>query len=192
MYEQGGGTLPEYIVLPVGGGGNISAYFKGLKELKNLGLIVSYPKLVGVQASGCAPIVEAFEKKLDPRHIPKIQHPKTIAHSILDDWAPDGDLALVSIRETGGLATSVSEEEILAATRELSVTEGIYAEPSSATTLAAVKRLVSEKVLDKSDKVVMVITGFGLNQPDATVDNSPPPVDLVNLDADDFGKYLKR
>jgi len=192
IFEQSGGSLPDWIVLPVGGGGNISSYFKGLRELKELGLIEKYPKLVGVQASGCAPIVEAFEKNLDPRNIPKIKNPKTIAHSILDDWAPDGDIALRSIKESGGLAVSVSEEQIISATKRLSTIEGIYVEPSSSTTLAAVEVLLSNRMLDKNEKVALVATGFGLNQPDATIDNSEPPVELAKLDVADFGKYLMK
>jgi len=191
IYEQTGGHLPDWIILPVGGGGNISGYFKGLKELKELGLIENYPRLVGVQASGCAPVVQAFEKKLDPRNIPKIENPKTIAHSILDDWAPDGDIAIVSLRETRGLAIAVPDKEIIAATQELSGFEAIYAEPSSATPLAGLKQLLANKVVDKDQSVALIVTGFGLNQPDATVDNSPSPTSLPNLNVDSFGTFLK-
>jgi threonine synthase len=192
IYEQTNGQLPDWIILPVGGGGNISSYFKGLKELKELGLIEKYPRLVGVQASGCAPVAEAFNKNLDPRNIPKIKNPKTIAHSILDDWAPDGDIAIVSLRETLGLAVTVTEEEIISATQQLSGVEAIYAEPSSATPLAALKNLVSNKVIDKNENVALIVTGFGLNQPDATIDNSPAATNLTDLDVNNFGKYLTK
>ena len=191
IFEQSGGTLPDWIILPLGGGGNISAYYKGLKELKELGLISSYPKLVGVQATGCQPVVDAFEKKIDPRNIPKVQNPKTIAHSILDDWAPDGDIALVSIEETRGLALGVSDEEIVSAMKSLSGTEAIYAEPSSATTLAALKKLVGDKRIDRSESVALIITGFGLNQPDATIANYEAPR-KISLDLDEFGRALNR
>jgi threonine synthase len=192
MYEQGENSLPDWIILPVGGGGNISSYFKGLKELKTLGLIEKYPRLVGVQASGCAPVADAFNRKLDPRNIPKVKNPKTIAHSILDDWAPDGDIALVSLKETNGLAVTVTDEEIISATKELSGVEAIYAEPSSVTTLAALKKLLSDRVVGKDEKVALVITGFGLNQPDATIDNSAPATNLTNLDVELFGQYLTK
>ncbi len=191
IFEQMNGRLPDWIIVPVGGGGNLSAYYKGLKELKVLGLIEKYPRLVGVQAAGCAPVVEAFVKKLDPRNIPKIPNPKTIAHSILDDWAPDGDLAIVSLRETNGLAIAVPDEEIISATKDLSGIEAIYAEPSSATPLAALKQLLASKVVEKDESVALIVTGFGLNQPDATVENSPPPTNLPGLDVDSFGVFLK-
>lgn len=191
LFEQCEGSMPDWIILPVGGGGNISAYFKGLRELKALDLIKSYPKLVGVQADECAPVVEAFQRKLDPRNIPKITNPKTIAHSILDDWAPDGDTAIVSMRETGGLGVTVSDEEIIGATKELSRSEGIYSEPSSATTLAALKKLIFDNLIDRNERVTLIVTGFGLNQPDATIDDSDPPADLPSLDVESFGKYVK-
>jgi threonine synthase len=190
IFEQTGGNLPDWIILPLGGGGNIAAYYKGLKELKALGLIEELPRLVGVQGEGCAPVVEAFEKKLDPRNIPKIQNPKTIAHSILDDWAPDGDVALVSIRETNGKAIAVSDEKIIEAMKELSEKEGIYAEPSSAAPIAALKDLLSEKVIDKNEAVAVIVTGFGLNQPDAILDNYPPPPNFP-LDVEKFREYVQ-
>src|SRR5579872_2044145 len=93
IYEGMGGALPQWILLPIGGGGNLSSIFKGLRELKMLGLIESYPRLVGVQGKDCAPVVEAFDRGLPPEGIPSISDPHTIAHSILDSWAPDGDQA---------------------------------------------------------------------------------------------------
>ena len=105
---------------------------KAFHELIELGLIEEYPQLVGVQASGCAPVVEAFNKNLDPRNIPKIANPKTIAHSILDDWAPDGHIAITALKETNGLGVAVPDESIVEATKLLSEVEAIYAEPSSA------------------------------------------------------------
>ncbi len=190
IFEQGGRKLPDWIILPVGGGGNIAAYFKGLHELIELGLIEEYPRLVGVQASGCAPVVEAFNKNLDPRNIPKIANPKTIAHSILDDWAPDGDLAITALKETNGLGVAVPDESIVEATKLLSEVEAIYAEPSSAVPLAALKKLLADRIIDSSESVAIIVTGFGLNQPDATIDNYAQPTNL-SLNVDEFGKYLK-
>lgn len=189
IFEQTNGNMPDWIILPLGGGGNLSGYHKGLKELKALGLIDVFPRLVAVQGEGCAPVVEAFEKKLDPRNIPKIQNPKTIAHSILDDWAPDGDLALVGIRETRGLAVAVSDEKIIQAMKMLSEKEGIFAEPSSATPLAALKDLLENKTIDRDESVATIVTGFGLNQPDTTLENYPQPV-AFSLDIEKFGKYV--
>ena len=189
IFEQTNGKLPDWIILPLGGGGNLSGYYKGLKELKGMGLIEEFPRLVAVQGEGCAPVVEAFEKKLDTRNIPKISNPRTIAHSILDDWAPDGDLALVAIRETNGLAVAMSDEKIIQAMKMLSEEEGIYAEPSSATPLAALKDLLENRTIDRNESVATIVTGFGLNQPDATLENYPRPP-AFSLDIEKFAAYV--
>jgi threonine synthase len=190
IYEQTKGKLPDWIILPLGGGGNLAAYHKGLRELRELGLVENYPKLVGVQGAGCAPVVEAFERGLEPRTIPKIENPHTIAHSILDDWAPDGDLALVATRDTKGLAIGVSDEEIVEAMKILSGKEGIYVEPSSAAPLAALRKLLADKIIDRAETVATISTGFGLNQPDATLSAYPTP-NKLSLDVSEFGKSIK-
>lgn len=190
IHEQSKRKLPDWIIIPLGGGGNLAAYYKGLRELNQLGVVDGYPKLVGVQGAGCAPVVEAFEKKIDSRKIPKVKNPRTIAHSILDDWPPDGDVALEAIRQTKGLAISVTDEEIIESMRILSGKEGIFAEPSSAAPLAALKRLIQDKTIDRDESVATICTGFGLNQPEATMNAFPPAVKL-DLDVAVFGRYVK-
>jgi len=189
VYEQLGGVLPDWIFAPIGGGGNMAGIFKGLRELKLLGLIETFPKLVGVQGEGCAPVVEAFEKGLPPGEIPTIANPHTIAHSILDSWAPDGDQALHAIRETKGLAVGVSDDEIMSAMKVMSGREGLYVEPASACSLAALQRLVAQGKLDPEEKVVLIATGSGSNQPEATIRawGSPP---MIELDVEAFGARL--
>jgi threonine synthase len=180
IFEQLGGQLPDWFVVPVGGGGNLAAYFKAVKELKELGLVDQYPKIVGVQGKYCAPVVEAFEKGLDPKDIPRVSNPRTIAHSILDDWTPDGDQTLTAIRKTKGIALGVTDKEILEASKLLSSKEALFVEPASAAPLAAVRQLVENGMMDRKDSVVIVATGFGLNQPDAAFEawGTPPAVDL--------------
>jgi len=180
VYESMGGALPDVIIIPVGTGGNLSSYFKGLKDLRALGLIESYPRLIGVQATGCAPLVEAFRRNLRPDEIPTITEARTIAHSILDDWPPDGDQALLAIRETGGAAVSVTDSEILNAMKTLSAEEGLYLEPASATPLAALRKLLTRGDVHRDDRVVLVATGSGSNQPEATTKawGTPPAIEL--------------
>lgn len=190
IYQQNNQELPDWIVIPLGGGGNLASYYKGLQELNQLGLIDRFPRLVGVQGTGCAPVVEAFEKNIDSRRIPKVKNPHTIAHSILDDWPPDGDVALEAIRQTKGQAIGVTDEEIVESMKILSGKEGIFAEPSSAAPLAGLKKLVENKTVDKDESVATICTGFGLNQPEATINAFPAPTKLdLNITA--FGKFLK-
>lgn len=189
IYQATNGDLPDWIIIPLGGGGNLAAYYKGLQELNQLGLITRFPRLVGVQGTECAPVVQAFEKNLDARKIPKVKNPRTIAHSILDDWAPDGDVALEAIRQTKGVAISVTDDEIVESMKILSSKEAIFAEPSSAAPLAALKKLLADKTVDPNESVATICTGFGLNQPEATINAYPMPEKLT-LDLAEFGKYV--
>jgi threonine synthase len=191
IYEAMGGSLPDWLVVPVGGGGNLSSINKGLRELKLLGLIEHFPRLVGVQGKYCAPVVEAFEKGLSPEDIPTIQNAKTIAHSILDSWAPDGNQALRAIRESNGLALGVTDEEIMEAMKVLSKEEGLFVEPASAAPLAAVKHMVDEGKIGSDESVALFATGSGSNQPEATIAawGRPP---LIELNLDDFARFIEQ
>jgi len=189
LYEQFGGDLPEWVVVPIGVGGNIAGLFKGLRELKLLGLIEKYPRLVGVQGEGCAPVVEAFEKGLPPDQIPTVKDPRTIAHSILDSWAPDGDQALLAIRETNGLAVGVSDKELLESMKAMSGMEGLFVEPAAAAPLAGLRRLLKTGKVVRDESVVLIATGHGSNQPDATIRAwGQPPV--IQLDVEAFRVHV--
>ena len=189
IYEQLGGSLPDWLFVPIGAGGNLAGIFKGLRELKRLGLVERFPRLVGVQGKDCAPVVEAYERGLPPDEIPVIKNPRTIAHSIMDSWAPDGDQALIAIRESGGLAVGVTDGEIREAMKSLSGMEGLYLEPASAAPLAALSRLVGDGKIGTDESVILLGTGSGSNQPDATIDawGRPP---TIELDLDGFSRYI--
>jgi threonine synthase len=189
LYEQFRGELPDWVIVPVGVGGNIAGLFKGLRELKLLGLIERYPRLVGVQGEGCAPVVEAFEKGLPPDQVPTVMDPHTLAHSILDSWAPDGDQALVAIRETNGLAVGVSDADLLESMKAMSGREGLFVEPAAAAPLAALRRLLKAGKVGRDEAVVLLATGHGSNQPDATIRawGRPP---MIQLDLDAFAAHI--
>ena len=191
VYEQLGGSLPDWLFVPIGAGGNLAGIYKGLRELKLLGLVEKLPRLVGVQGRDCAPVVEAYERGLPPDQVPVIQNPRTIAHSILDSWAPDGDQALTAIRETGGLALGVSDEELLRSMRSLSSMEALYLEPAAAAPHAALARLVGEGRIDADESVVLLATGSGSNQPDATIEAWGRPEE-IELDLEGFARHLSR
>jgi threonine synthase len=186
-----GGAVPDWFVVPIGGGGKLSSIFKGLRELKLMGLLETFPRIVGVQGKECAPVVEAFEKGLGPDDIPVIKNPRTVAHSILDSWAPDGDQALRAIRESNGLALGVSDGEILEAMRFFSSKEGLFLEPAAAAPLSAVKQMINEKKLERDESVLLLATGSGANQPEATISawGYPP---LITLNLDEFGGFISR
>lgn len=162
VFEQIG--VPEWFIVPMGSGGTLYALWKGFKELEKISKINALPKMVGVQAEGCSPIIDAYLKKtLKPCLKEK---PSTHALAILVKNPTYGGLAINAIKESNGLALAVSDEEIFSAERELAKFEGLFAEPASAATYAAVKKLVSQGVIGGTDRVVCLITGSGLKATD--------------------------
>ncbi|MEM0482216.1 MAG: threonine synthase [Nitrososphaerota archaeon] len=157
LWEQMGGETDYVVALPVGNSGNIAAYWKGFKELQERGLISTTPRLVGVQAEGASPIVEMLSRGLN--RLPDWPSPETIATAIRIGRPINWKKGVRAIKESGGTAVRVSDEEILQALRLLATTEGIATEPAGAAPIAGVKRLVDEGWLGRDDKVICIATG---------------------------------
>ena len=156
--------VPDWIALPVGNAGNITAVWKGLQELRDLGLIDRVPRLIGVQASGAAPLVKAYRLGLDkPVEVP---NPETVATAIRIGRPVHGVRALRAVRQSGGVFIEVSDRDIVEAQKALARYEGIGVEPASATTIAGIKRLREEKILDRDELVVAILTGHALKDPE--------------------------
>ena len=162
VYEQFG--VPDWFIVSMGGGGTIYSIWKGFKKLKQLGITKSLPKMVGVQPEGCAPIVKTLVK--DRSQPTKISKPFTRALAILVANPLQGTLAIKAIKESEGLTLTVSDSEIFTAELQIAKLEGMFAEPASSATIAALKRLVKEKKISKDDSVVCLITGSGLKATD--------------------------
>ncbi|MCL5038351.1 MAG: threonine synthase [Firmicutes bacterium] len=150
------GDAPDYLAIPVGNAGNISAYWQGFKEYYAAGRSRQKPILLGFQASGAAPIVLGRP----------IQHPETVATAIRIGNPASWQKALAAQEESGGTIAAVSDEEILAAYRLLGKEEGIFAEPASAASVAGLLKLAKEGALRRGARVVAVLTGNGLKDPD--------------------------
>ncbi|MCK4669623.1 MAG: threonine synthase [Nanoarchaeota archaeon] len=144
----------KYIICPIGNGTLISGVWKGLKELKAVGLIKKLPILIGVQATGCSPVVTAYQKY---KEIVPVK-PRTIASAIACGDPSDGDKALVALFESKGHGVTVDDKDILAARREMAKNEGLDCEPSGAVAYAGLKKLK----LPKNAIKVAVVTGHGL------------------------------
>jgi threonine synthase len=157
-------SLPDWVIAPVGGGGLLGALWRGFSELRTLGLCDRIPHLVGVQSAACRPLVNAIEAGLAPGEV--IENPvevgKTIAGAIADDVLFDAYTAIPAVRTSAGRALSVSDEEMLEAEKLLAQEAGIFAEPSSAATLAALRKLRRSEIIQGGDSVCCVITGSGL------------------------------
>ncbi|HOB06722.1 MAG TPA: threonine synthase [Methanoculleus sp.] len=175
VIDQVGG-VPDRMVLPVGNAGNISAVYKGLKEFEALGFIDRLPMMTGIQAAGSQPVVRAIEQNLNVL-IPE-SDPETVATAIRIGAPVNAEKALVAIRATGGTAAAVTDEEILAMQKDLARKEGIGVEPASAASVAGVRRLVEQGLIDRDERIVCVVTGHLLKDPETVVRQCEPPVEI--------------
>jgi len=173
-------NVPDYIICPMGNGTLTRAVWKSFIELNKVHLINKLPKIIGVQAEGCPPIVEAFKNDYE-KPIP-IEKANTIADAIACEDPIDGAEALHSIRESGGFAEQVSDQDILNAQKILGVNEGLYAEPSGAVSTAC---LLKYKDKFKGKKVVCIVTGHGLKR--SPVGGTPDIMTIEN-DFDELDK----
>ncbi|MFQ5818479.1 MAG: threonine synthase [Candidatus Heimdallarchaeota archaeon] len=172
--DQQGWQVPDHLIVPVSSGGNISAIFKGFKELNEIGFITQMPHIIGVQAKGNSPLVKAFFAGKDI--VEEFPNPSTIAHAIANPSPPSGNRVLKLLKRFGGSMYSVSDDEILDAQQLLAKKEGIFAEPAGATPLAALKCLLEQETIKKNDKVVCVITGHGLKDINVVTDQLSKPI----------------
>ncbi|KZX16988.1 threonine synthase [Methanobrevibacter filiformis] len=183
-----GWESPDRIILPVGNAGNISAIWKGISEFYNAGYIEDKPMMTGIQAVGAAPIVNAFNKKsmkIDP-----ITNPETIATAIRIGDPVSYTKALNAIYDSEGYAETVTDDEILDAQKLLGRKEGIGIEPASAASIAGLKKLRESGVIDKGEKIVCVVTGHLLKDPDTAIKASTPPI-KVKSDVSELKKILE-
>jgi len=174
------GEAPDYLVLPVGNAGNITAYWKGFREYHQAGRATRLPRMVGAQAEGAAPIVNGSP----------VAHPKTVASAIRIGNPASWEGATSARDDSGGLIASVTDTEILSAQITLAGSEGLFAEPASAAPLALLYRLVRDGKVDRDAITVVVLTGSGLKDPDAALKNVEPPIELDG-DARTIAKVLK-
>ncbi len=168
--------VPDAVVVPVGNAGNISAIWQGFLDLYELGLIENLPRMYGVQAKGARPIVEAIRRGAED--IEPDPEPETVATAIRIGDPVNAVKALRAIRCSGGWAVAVSDEEILAAQRELATREGIFVEPASAASIAGLKKFVGMGEIGSDEDVVCVTTGHGLKDPEIVMKTCelPEPV----------------
>jgi threonine synthase len=167
LAEAGGwgdGWCPDVIVFPTGGGTGIVGMWKAFAELAQLGWIGERrPKLVVVQAAGCAPLVRAFEQGTE--HAEPWDGAETIASGIRVPSAIGDYLVLRAVRESHGTAIAVTDEEIVDAQRTLGRMAGLYAAPEGAATYAALPHLLKSGYLAGDERVVLFNTGTGLKYP---------------------------
>ncbi|MFA5411216.1 MAG: threonine synthase [Candidatus Omnitrophota bacterium] len=159
------GGAPDFQVMPVGNAGNITAYWKGYKQYRRAGKINRLPKMLGFQAAGAAPIVKGRP----------IKKPETIATAIRIGNPASWKQAEAARDESGGLIDMVSDGEILRAYKLLAAKEGIFVEPASAASVAGLLKLNKKRYFRPKSKIVCILTGHGLKDPDRAIKSVKAP-----------------
>lgn len=161
LAEQFNWKLPEVIIYPTGGGTGLIGMWKAFDEMEQMAWIDSKrPRMVTVQASGCAPIVKAFEE--GKRFADEFPDAATVASGLRVPKAIGDFLILDALRESGGTAVAVTDEELLAATREIGAAEGIFCAPEGAACLPALRKLLESGQVKPSERIVLFNTGAGV------------------------------
>jgi threonine synthase len=162
LVEQG--AEPDWVVVAMGSGVTLYSLWKGFTELESMGLIEDKPRLIGVQARGCSPIVEAYQKGSKAPEILDRGETRATAIRVMEPLF--GGCALHAIRDSYGFAISVSDDDMIEGGRHMAKYEGIFAEPASAATVACLTSLVDSGAIDSTDVVVSLITSSGLKTQD--------------------------
>ena len=164
--EQFGWELPDVIIYPTGGGTGLIGMWKAFDEMEIMGWVSSKrPRMVSVQADGCAPIVKAFHDGKD--NAEEWQNPTTVAAGIRVPKAVGDFLILNVLRESGGTAVSVSDEELLDAIKIVGKHTGLFVAPEGGAAYAAVRKLKENGDISENEKIVIFNTGSGLKYTDA-------------------------
>ncbi len=175
--EQLGWEAPDRVIVPVASGALLCAVWRGLKQFEGLGLIDELKtKVTGAQPSGCSPLASAF--KSNNSDIEPIEKPRTIAKSLAIGDPGDGIYALKAIRESGGVAESAIDTEILEAIRLLAKTEGIFAEPAGGVAIAVLKKLVELGEVQSDEEVVCYVTGNGFKAAETLLSGVAKPAEI--------------
>ena len=166
LAEQGAWILPDVIVYPTGGGTGLVGMWKAFDEMQELGWIdEKRPRMISVQAAGCAPIVRAYEK--GERFAEEFPNAATIASGLRVPKAIGDFLILDAIRESDGAAIAVTDEELVAGARELARREGIFAAPEGGACVPALRKLIERGKVKLGERVVLFNTGSGIKYLDA-------------------------
>jgi len=157
--EQLGWRFPDHVVSPVAGGTLLPRIYKGLRELREVGLVSGQlPKIHAAQPAGSSPVINALDAGLE---FPEPVKPDTIAKSLAIGNPADGFQVIKVVHETGGAGASATDPEILDAVQLLAQTEGIFTEPAGGTTLAVTRKLIKQGIIKRNQSVVVCITGNG-------------------------------
>ncbi len=184
IVEGLGWSVPDWVVAPASSGGMVSALYKGFLEFKELGIISNIPRIAVAQPEDAKPIVTAFEKGVEK--IKRVTHEYTsIVRSLGNPFPPSGNRVLKLLRKLDGTAIAIPDEETTAAQRDLARMEGVCAEPAGAIALAGLRRLIDLGRVNKKERIVLIVSGFGFRDPgdaDKLIDR-PATVHIKDLES---------
>jgi threonine synthase len=183
LFEQLG-RVPDWIVVPVGGGGTLAAIWRGFQDLHTLGWIDRLPKLVGVQPRAYNALEIAMQRNLQTWNeilaLDFSQAAPSVQVKLAHGHPPDGMEALDAVRASGGLFLSVTDEEALDAQLRFSRSEGLYIEPSSGVAPAALDQLLAEGRIRPDETVVMLLCGGGFRENFLTLERRPLQKQIIS------------
>jgi len=185
--EQLGWKCPDKIFVPVGDGNLISGMWKGFVDLYELGFIDRLPQLISCQAENMDAINRAFESDGVIRPVKG----KTVADSISVSFPHDGDAALKAIKESGGFAISVSDEQIIQAIPELARATSVFGEPSGVAPFAALQRAVSTNRIAEDEKIIILMSGNGLKDINSAMKSVKGPI-TIDPDIRELEKLISK
>jgi threonine synthase len=191
VLEQFGWEAPDAILVPTGSGCFITGLWKGLRDMTELGLLreEDLPMLIPVQPEGNQQLVRAINSGTPFERIEPERNPRSVASGLLDPFPWDGDAAIEGVKKTKGKGVAVPDDEIMESVRVLASRAGVFAEPSGAVGLAALRRLLDEGFLDRSDRVVVLVTGSGLKEVEKLL-GSVGEIPLIRPEVDELRRYL--
>lgn len=175
------GDAPEYLFIPVGNAGNITAYWRGFNEYLNAQKATHLPKMMGYQAEGAAPIVRGE----------KVSEPETVATAIRIGNPASWAGAVAARDQSKGLIDAVSDDEIIEAYQKLAALEGVFCEPASAASVAGLIKASRLGLVERGSRVVCVLTGHGLKDPDMAVSRGGS-IEKVHASLPDIERLLDK
>ncbi|MFP2923710.1 threonine synthase [Pyxidicoccus sp. 3LG] len=174
LAEQLGERMTDWVAVSVGDGCTLAGVWKGLKEMKQLGLLERLPRMLGVQAAGAAPVADALEAgALKPVEA------RTMADSIAVGWPRNWRKAVDAVRESGGCFVRVEDAEMLEAQGRMGRRTGVFAEPAAAAALAGVARAVREGRVGPAESATVIVTGHGLKDVRSAMQGLAAPLDVA-------------
>jgi len=180
------GAAPDAVVVPIGGGGTLAAIWRGFKDLAEMGLVGRLPRMIGVQNVHFNALQIALERGLTTDDeilaLDLDANVPVITRNLKHAFPPDSEIALQALRESGGTVVTATDDEAVAAQVQLARADGIFAEPSSAITLAAVGKLAASGQLGPQHTVVTIMSGSGLREVQTAMETIRPEITGVTVD----------